>query len=79
MPALQQMCYSAAAVSNPMSFSDPRYGVPSNTAIMGEMLKKIPMPALVKDGEFILLFLILPENYARLHRIIEFGCRRHVC
>lgn len=54
VPALQQMCYSAA-VSNPLAFSDPRCGVPPNTAIMGEMLKKIPaMPALVKDGELLL-------------------------
>ena len=52
VPALQQMCYSAA-VSNPLAFNDPRCGVSPNTAIMGEMLKKIPtMPALVKDGEF---------------------------
>lgn len=52
VPALQQMCYSAA-VSNPLAFNDPRCGVSSNTAIVGEMLKKIPsMPALVKDGTF---------------------------
>lgn len=52
VPAIQQMCYSAAAVSNPVAFGDPRYGVSSNTAFMGEMLKKIPtMPALVKDGK----------------------------
>ena len=51
VPALQQMCYSAA-VSNPLAFNDPRCAVPPNGAIMGEMLKKIPtMPALVKDGE----------------------------
>lgn len=50
VPALQQMCYSASAL-NPMTFNDPRCGIPSNPAIMEEMLKKIPtMPALVKDG-----------------------------
>lgn len=54
VPALQQMCYSAA-VSNPLAFNDPRCAIPSNSAIMGEMLKKIPaMPALVKDGELYL-------------------------
>ena len=53
VPALQQMCYSATAVSSPVAFSDPRCGMSSNTALMGEMFKKIPsMPALVKDGEF---------------------------
>lgn len=46
VPALQQMCYSAATVANPIAFNDPRCG---NAAIMGEMLKK--MPALVKDGK----------------------------
>lgn len=52
VPALQQMCYSAAAVSNPVAFNDPRCGMSSNTALMGEMFKKIPnMPALVKDGK----------------------------
>lgn len=50
VPALQQMCYSAA-VSNPLGFNDPRYTVgSSNTALVGEVLKK--MPALVKDGKF---------------------------
>ena len=49
VPALQQM-YSAA-VSNPLAFNDPRCGVSSNSAVMGEMLKKMPpMPALVKEG-----------------------------
>lgn len=56
VPALQQMCYSAAAVSNPVSFNDPRFGMSSNTALMGEMFKKIPtMPALVKDGKLSVL------------------------
>ena len=51
VPAIQQMCYSASAVSNPVTFNDPR--VSSSTGIMGEVLKKIPaMPALVKDGMF---------------------------
>lgn len=51
VPAFQQMCYSAAAVSNPMAFSDPRC-MSSNTAIIpGEMLKIPTMPALVKDGK----------------------------
>lgn len=51
VPALQQMCYSASAVSSPLPFNDPRCGISS----MGEMLKKIPvMPALVKDGELLL-------------------------
>jgi hypothetical protein len=57
VPALQQMCYSAAAVSSPVSFNnDPRCGTSSNTALMGEMFKKIPsMPALVKDGEMLIV------------------------
>ena len=50
VPALQQMCYSAA-VSNPLAFNDPRYVGSSNTFV-GEVLRKIPtIPALVKDGK----------------------------
>ncbi len=53
-PGLQQMCYSAA-VSNP--FNDQRYVGSSNTAMMGDMLKKIPsMPSLVKDGKDIVFY-----------------------
>ena len=60
VPALQQMCYSASAVSSPLPFNDPRCGISSNSAVMGEMLKKIPaMPALVKDGELVVLSFVV--------------------